>query len=60
MRELAEVTPADYIGQLASDQSLRLLASPGKSGSVFFLSADERFLVKTIRKVRGLRCPPYP
>lgn len=55
IRELAGVAPADYIAQLASDQSLRLLASPGKSGSVFFLSGNEGLLVKTIRKVGGIR-----
>jgi len=31
---------------------LRELPSPGKSGSVFFLSHDDRFIIKTMRKVR--------
>jgi Phosphatidylinositol-4-phosphate 5-Kinase len=26
------------------------MASPGKSGSVFFLSDDDRFLIKTVRR----------
>jgi 1-phosphatidylinositol-4-phosphate 5-kinase len=30
--------------------ALRELSSPGKSGSVFFLSQDGRFIVKTMRK----------
>jgi len=33
------------------DQALRELPSPGKSGSVFFLSHDDRFIIKTMRKV---------
>jgi len=31
---------------------LRELPSPGKSGSVFFVSYDERYMIKTMRKVR--------
>ena len=34
------------------DQVLRELPSPGKSGSVFFVSYDERYMIKTMRKVR--------
>ncbi len=30
-------------------RALRLLASPGKSGSVFFLSDDDRFMIKTMK-----------
>lgn len=30
--------------------TLRELPSPGKSGSVFFISDDERFMIKTVRK----------
>ncbi|KAL5998242.1 Phosphatidylinositol 4-phosphate 5-kinase 7 [Asimina triloba] len=29
---------------------LRELSSPGKSGSIFYLSQDERFVIKTLRK----------
>ena len=35
----------------AGDQVLRELPSPGKSGSVFFVSNDERYMIKTMRKV---------
>lgn len=35
----------------SGDQALRELPSPGKSGSVFFLSHDDRFIIKTMRKV---------
>ena len=45
----------------AGDMALRELSSPGKSGSVFFLSQDGRFIVKTMRKAEmvsaALRCP---
>ena len=41
----------------SGDQALRELPSPGKSGSVFFLSHDDRFIIKTMRKVRHICCP---
>lgn len=37
-------------GWRAGDKALRELPSPGKSGSVFFISHDERFFIKTMRK----------
>ena len=37
---------------VVGDQVLRELPSPGKSGSVFFVSYDERYMIKTMRKVR--------
>ena len=37
---------------MAGDQALRELPSPGKSGSIFFLSHDDKFIIKTMRKVR--------
>ena len=36
----------------AGDLALRELPSPGKSGSMFFLSHDDRYMIKTMRKVR--------
>jgi 1-phosphatidylinositol-4-phosphate 5-kinase len=38
--------------------ALRELSSPGKSGSVFFLSQDGRFIVKTMRKAEMVRLRP--
>lgn len=32
------------------NRALRLLASPGKSGSAFFLSDDDRFFIKTVQQ----------
>lgn len=36
----------------AGDLALREMPSPGKSGSVFFLSQDDKYIIKTMRKVR--------
>lgn len=48
LRELAGVEQHEFINQLCGDQALRLLTPQSKSGAMFFLSADERFLVRTI------------
>eukprot|EP00898_Chlorokybus_atmophyticus_P009134 jgi/Chlat1/9221/Chrsp98S08478 len=50
LRERFTIDAGDYMMSLCGDQALRELASPGKSGSVFFLSADDRFIIKTMRK----------
>ncbi|KAF6257898.1 hypothetical protein COO60DRAFT_1175694 [Scenedesmus sp. NREL 46B-D3] len=50
LRKAAGIDEADYMLSLAGAQALRQLNSPGKSGSMFLLSEDERFLVKTMRK----------
>ena len=42
--------------QFAGDQALRELPSPGKSGSVFFLSHDDKYIIKTVRKVTTNPC----
>ncbi len=34
---------SDYLLSLTGEAALRLLGSPGKSGSVFFLSDDDRW-----------------
>jgi hypothetical protein len=34
----------DYLLSLTGDAALRMLGSPGKSGSVFFLSDDDRWV----------------
>ncbi|KAL4451483.1 hypothetical protein ABPG75_007145 [Micractinium tetrahymenae] len=50
LREEFGIDNSDYLLSLTGEAALRLLGSPGKSGSVFFLSDDDRFLVKTVRK----------
>ena len=47
----SDALPTSFPG----DMALRELSSPGKSGSVFFLSQDGRFIVKTMRKAEMVR-----
>lgn len=49
LRQLFGIDNMDYLLSLTGDTALRLLASPGKSGSAFFLSDDDRFLIKTVQ-----------
>ncbi|MCO5568686.1 hypothetical protein L7F22_022385 [Adiantum nelumboides] len=50
LRELFKVDAADYMLSICGNNGLRELSSPGKSGSVFYLTQDERFMIKTLRK----------
>lgn len=50
LRELFKIDAADYMMSICGNAALRELSSPGKSGSVFFLSQDDRFMIKTLRK----------
>ncbi|KAE8783162.1 Phosphatidylinositol-4-phosphate 5-kinase 2 [Hordeum vulgare] len=50
MRKLFGVDPADYMLAICGDDALRGLSSPGKSGSFFYLTQDERFMIKTVKK----------
>ncbi|CAI5458854.1 unnamed protein product [Closterium sp. Yama58-4] len=50
LRALFGVDPSDYMLSLCGDTALRELSSPGKSGSVFYLSHDDRFIIKTMRR----------
>ncbi|KAK6942731.1 Phosphatidylinositol-4-phosphate 5-kinase, core [Dillenia turbinata] len=50
LRELFKIDAADYMMSICGNDALRELSSPGKSGSVFFLSQDGRFMIKTLRK----------
>ncbi|GLI62854.1 hypothetical protein VaNZ11_005582, partial [Volvox africanus] len=50
LRESLGLDASTYMLSLCSDHSLRHLVSPGKSGSVFFLSQDERFFLKTMSR----------
>jgi len=48
IREKFGIDPGDYLDSLTKEYNLRCLTSPGKSGSIFFTTADGRFMVKTI------------
>eukprot|EP01018_Ginkgo_biloba_P037662 Gb_24341 [translate_table: standard] len=50
LRELFKIDAADYMLSICGNDGLRELSSPGKSGSVFYLSHDDRFIIKTMRK----------
>jgi len=49
LRKSFGVDPADYLISLCGNQALRELPSPGKSGSIFYLSHDDRFMIKTMK-----------
>ncbi|KAK9070999.1 hypothetical protein SSX86_009567 [Deinandra increscens subsp. villosa] len=49
LRELFKLDAADYMMSICGDDGLRELSSPGKSGSIFYLSHDDRFVIKTLR-----------
>ncbi|XP_073315862.1 phosphatidylinositol 4-phosphate 5-kinase 1-like [Primulina huaijiensis] len=50
LRELFHVDPADYMLAICGNDALRELSSPGKSGSFFYLTQDDRFMIKTVKK----------
>jgi 1-phosphatidylinositol-4-phosphate 5-kinase len=50
LRELFKVDPADYMLAICGDDALREFSSPGKSGSFFYLTHDDRFMIKTVKK----------
>lgn len=50
LRKLFKVDPADYMISLCGNDALRELSSPGKSGSFFYLTNDDRYMIKTVKK----------
>lgn len=50
LRELFKIDAAEYMLSICGNDALRELSSPGKSGSVFYLSHDDKFMIKTMRK----------
>lgn len=50
LRDHFQVDPADYMLAICGSDALRELSSPGKSGSVFYLTQDDRFMIKTVKK----------
>lgn len=59
LREMFKIDAADYMISICGNDALRELSSPGKSGSVFFLSQDDRFMIKTLRKSEVKVCHLY-
>lgn len=64
LRKLFKVDPADYMISLCGNDALRELSSPGKSGSFFYLTNDDRYMIKTVKKaevkVSSFFCFPHP
>lgn len=50
MKQQSEAVLMPLLVTTAHCRALRELPSPGKSGSVFFISDDDRFMIKTVRK----------
>ncbi|KAK9096038.1 hypothetical protein Sjap_021535 [Stephania japonica] len=50
LREMFKIDAADYMMSICGGDGLRELSSPGKSGSIFYLSQDDRFFIKTLRR----------
>ncbi|CAL5071370.1 unnamed protein product [Urochloa decumbens] len=50
LRKLFKVDAADYMLSLCGNEALRELSSPGKSGSCFYLTNDDRYMIKTMKK----------
>ncbi|XP_022764375.1 phosphatidylinositol 4-phosphate 5-kinase 6-like [Durio zibethinus] len=50
LRKLFNVDAADYMISICGNDALRELSSPGKSGSFFYLTNDDRYMIKTVRK----------
>nr|ADN34178.1 45 PIP kinase [Cucumis melo subsp. melo] len=48
--ELEKIDYADYMLSVCGDETLREVSSPGRIGNVIFLSNDDRFVIKTLRK----------
>ncbi|KAE8702145.1 Phosphatidylinositol 4-phosphate 5-kinase 1 [Hibiscus syriacus] len=53
LRKLFDVDEADYMLSLCGSDALRELSSPGKSGSVFYLTSDDKYMIKTIKKTEA-------
>ncbi|KAI6220211.1 PIPK domain-containing protein [Aphelenchoides besseyi] len=47
-REIFHIQPADFLHSLCT-QPLRELSNPGASGSIFYVSADDKFIIKTVQ-----------
>ncbi|PWZ17296.1 Phosphatidylinositol 4-phosphate 5-kinase 5 [Zea mays] len=50
LRKLFKVDVADYMLSLCGNEALMELSSPGKSGSFFYLTNDDRYMIKTMKK----------
>lgn len=50
LREMFKIDAADYMMSICAGNGLREVSSPGKSGSLFYVSQDEKFVIKTLKR----------
>ncbi|KAK9024000.1 hypothetical protein V6N11_004184 [Hibiscus sabdariffa] len=50
LRKLFNVDAADYMLSICGNDALRELSSPGKSGMFFYLTNDDKYMIKTMKK----------
>ncbi|KAL8125193.1 phosphatidylinositol 4-phosphate 5-kinase 1-like [Apium graveolens] len=50
LRIMFQVDPAEYMLAICGNDALRELSSLGKSGSFFYLTQDDRYMIKTVKK----------
>jgi 1-phosphatidylinositol-4-phosphate 5-kinase len=50
LRQRYGITAASYLRSLCGQEALREATTPGKSGSLFYYSSDDRFILKTLSK----------
>lgn len=50
LREMFKLDAAEYMMSICGDCGLKDITSPGKSGSIFFISHDDKFVIKTLKK----------
>lgn len=60
LRRLFKVDAADYMLSICGNDALRELSSPGKSGSFFYLTHDDRYMIKTMKKSEMKVCIVCP
>ncbi|KAE8670622.1 Phosphatidylinositol 4-phosphate 5-kinase 6 [Hibiscus syriacus] len=53
LRKLFDVDAADYMLSLFGSDALRELSSPEKSGSFFYLTSDDKYMIKTMKKAEA-------
>ena len=71
LRSNAGIQIEEYVHSVCADAALREMTSPGKSGAGFFISHNDRFIIKTLTKeemktLKGMlpkyyrHCQAYP
>ncbi|XP_021301630.1 phosphatidylinositol 4-phosphate 5-kinase 6 isoform X4 [Sorghum bicolor] len=48
--KLFGVNPVDYMNSICGEEALREISSPGKSGCFFYLTNDDKYMIKTMKQ----------